>query len=331
MNRPGDSPQGKTGPERLQTLIRVGMYAITLSLVLYLVISRYTGRRPVAEANATGTQSRRSADASSSAKDSDSSTHEYRMQLGKSLDDSTIKRADVVGKSPSDDPDNETRIVLGLDDVRDGPGIEPTVLYYYLREVIRRGDNDVAIQDAPLVSATALRREPDRYRGRPVALKGSIRLLEIMKLPPNPSGVTELYDGWAASAKGREVHLCRFLCPKRTPLKIGQTVMLRGVFMKVYRYSTEKAGPQEAPLIIVNRPQLLETPGIPGFPGGGILITVLVVLLVVYFLMMVYVQRRRKYMYERLEARRKSVLSRLRRAEIDDEMVENEPEESGTS
>jgi hypothetical protein len=313
----------------VQIIIRIAMYAVTLSLVLYLIISRYAGHRPEAGAAPAETTLEGPGGTSATAKSPDPTTGEYRIDVGKSLENSTIRREGPVPAAP-DGSDNETRLIMGIDEVRDGPGLEPDPLYYLVDRVVRLGDNDVSIADAPTVSVSTLQREPDRWRGRPVALKASIRRLEVLSLPANPSGVTQLWDGWVASTYDGRVHLCRFLCPKRMPLRVGQTVMLRGLFMKIYRYATEKAGPQEAPLIIVNEPQVLaDASGLPSVPGGGILVTLLVVLLVVYLLMMVYIQRRKKYMYERVEARRKSVLAKLRQEEAEESANVRDAGESG--
>jgi len=309
----GESPRRRTGPERLQLFLRIGLYATTLSLVLYLVISRYAGGQPdvtTPPAEAPG--------------DSSASTPAEKKEEGQS--EEYVVKGPTIHRETSD----EDAI---LDDVMDGSRLNATAVYYLLHKVIELGDDDVTIVEAPQVSTTVLEREPDRWRGQPVSLTGTIQRVAVMKLSENPSGVRECWDAWAASSRGgNEIHLFRFICPKQAALREGQTVRVRGLFLMIFRYATEKSGPQAAPVIVCNKPVIAEAPGLPTIPGGGIVLIVLVGLLVVYFLLMVYVQRRKKYMYERLEARRKAVLSKLRQEEAGEpeaDAAEDEPDEPG--
>jgi len=224
------------------------------------------------------------------------------------------KPDNATAARPSFDNLSEAEAIVGLESIRDGATIEPLPLYYLIREVEeRKPADDLFMKRVPLVTLAQLRADPDKFRAKPVAVRGSIIRLDRSKLPENPSGIREVLDGdLLVGAEG----ICMFLSSRVVPVREQQYVEIRGLFMKLIRYSAKGNRQEDAPLIITSHPVLLRALGQE--PGGSFptwLITVLAVLLVAYFVLMFVMRYRRQGTNRQFEARRKAkeLLARVSR------------------
>jgi len=228
----------------------------------------------------------------------------------------------TVPSSPVMDNATELGALIGLDAITDGAAIERQPLYYLLREVSeRRPADDLFMKRVPVVSLAELRADPDRFRLKPVTVRGQIIRLERSTLEENPSGIRVVLEGDLVS--GRE-GLCMFLCSRLASVRLNQEVEVRGLFMKLVRYAGRGGRQEEAPLVIASHPVPLSPSG--RHDAGGFapekLIALLAGLVVIYFVMMFILRRRQQRRNPLLEARRKARELTSRKAESAEESEE---------
>ncbi len=117
------------------------------------------------------------------------------------------------------------------------------------------------------VKPIQLKAEPDFYRGKPVAIRGELRGIEVLPTKNNPMGVERYYSLWirpdvsavhpfnvyvAELPEGLELSETRF-----TPFN-GRQVSLIGAFFKVRTYEDAGGTISEAPLIFSKSFEILE-------------------------------------------------------------------------
>jgi hypothetical protein len=260
--------------------------------------------------------------------DNDTGGKEYVLDTRTSL--LVGKPDNITVARPSLDNASEVAAIVGLESIRDGATIESLPLYYLIREVEeRKPADDLLMKQVALVTLAELRADPDRFRAKPVAVRGTIIRVEKSSLPENPSGIREVLDG--DLLVGRE-GICMFLASRLAPVRENQYVEIRGLFMKLIRYSAKGNRQEDAPLIITSHPVLIRTAGDDTervFPTS--LVTILAVLVVAYFALMFVIRYRRQGTNRQLEARRKAkeLLARVSktREETQEETREEAPEE----
>lgn len=213
--------------------------------------------------------------------------------------------ADNAPTTPPDDNAADVAAIVGLESIKDGATIEPQPLYYLLRQVEeRRPADDLFMRRVPVVTLAELRADPDRFRAKPVTIRGKIIRLKRSTLAENPSGIREVLDG--DLLVGQE-GICMFLASRIAPVRENQVVDIHGIFMKLVRYSGKGGRQEDAPLVITSHPAPVCAPrgAVRKFPTKTIF-TILVVLFVVYFVMVIVLRRRQQAVNPRLQARRKT-------------------------
>jgi len=203
--------------------------------------------------------------------------------------------------------DNATAAIVGLDAVKDGALIEPQPLYWLLREVEDKYPaDDVFMKRAPMTSLEELKAKPQDFRGKPVAVRGSIVRVERSSLPENPSGIRVVLDGDIVDpAHG----MCSFLTTRIVPVANGSTVELRGLFMKLVSYKTMDGRTELVPLVLVSQPLVVRAAPASGNPGSGgpsWLISILVLLFVGYIALQFALRRKGAATNRAVDARRRA-------------------------
>lgn len=211
----------------------------------------------------------------------------------------------AVVAPPVDDNAAEVEAIVGLDSIRDGADIEPQPLFYLLREVEQKCPADnLFMKRAPVVTPVELRKNPDKWRVKPVTVRGKLRHVETSTLPENPSGIREVLDGYVVV--GRE-GVCRFFATRPGRFRKGQDVIIHGLFMQLLRETDKGERSSEAPLVVTSHLVTVPPPDAPVRPVSFTPIISALVGLGVVYLVLMYVLRRRQQRGNRLlEARRKA-------------------------
>ncbi len=102
------------------------------------------------------------------------------------------------------------------------------------------------VEDSDMLAAYQF---PARFRGQMMKFRGTLVLLEKVKLEDNPAGLDAYYDGILHSMD--RVHVRVRFVNKPTNVVPGDLVAVRGLFMKVHKYEarSEDSAP-EVPLLI---------------------------------------------------------------------------------
>jgi len=108
----------------------------------------------------------------------------------------------------------------------------------------------------PFPAFVDLFQHPEVYHGRPVTLRGHVRLLRQLSADENASGITTLYEAWLYtddSQSNPAVIVCTSI-PDGMPLgsDLVEQVEVTGFFFKIYGYSA-KDTTRIAPLILAQR------------------------------------------------------------------------------
>lgn len=283
--------KGRGGPLGLQTILRLMTILIVIVGVAYLgpiYYRRIFGAKPAPAVTP------------------DNTTEEvtYDIDLRRFPLPTSPDNLPVVPSS--DDNAADVRAIVGLESIRDGATIEAQPLYYLLREVeTRRPADNLFMRRAPVVALSELRADPDKFRLKPVIIRGTIGRVERSSLAENPSGIREVLEG--ELVVGRE-GICMFITSRVGRVRVGQTVELRGLFVKLVTYGAKGGTQESAPLVVASHPVFAGAEG-KGPVGGASwhgLLVVLVLLFVVYFVMMFVLRRRQQGRNALLEARRKA-------------------------
>ncbi len=295
--------QARGGPLGVQTVLRLMTILIVIIGVAYLGPIYYKRIFHAKPEPAPGTGAPTGTVLPRLAADNDAGEVTYDIDLRhfplpKSADNAPVSAA-------SDDNASEVAAIVGLDAIQDGAAIERQPLYYLLREVeTRRSADDLFMKRAPVVTLAELRADPDKFRCKPVTVRGKIIRLESSTLPENPSGIREVMEG--DLLVGRE-GICMFLCSRRVSLRINQEVAIHGLFMQLVRYAAAGGRQEDAALVITSHPSILGAARGKRMPVSlNTLIGILVMLFIVYFVMMLILRRRQQSRRTLFEVRRKA-------------------------
>jgi len=295
--------QTRGGPLGVQTVLRLMTILIVIIGVAYLgpIYYKRMFRAKPEPAQPTGTSPGSVLPRVAVDNDAGEVTYDIdlrRFRLSRSADNAPVPAV-------TDDNAAEVAAIVGLDAIRDGAAIEPQPLYYLLREAeTRRPADDLFMKRAPVVTLAELRAEADKFRCKPVVIRGTVNRVERSTLPENPSGIRQVLEG--ELVVGRE-GLCMFLTTRVGPLSVGQDVELRGLFMKLVTYASRGGGQDTAPLVIASHPVFLRTgKTASGGRSWDVLLTVLMLLAVIYLVMIFVLRRRQRSRNVLLEARRKA-------------------------
>ena len=96
-------------------------------------------------------------------------------------------------------------------------------------------------------------RQPDVYRGKPVATRGTIRRIVRRRAPPNDAGLSEYFQVWFQPHDNPAAPLavfCRRLPENLVPADdVAESATVRGVFFKRWAYQAQDVA-RAAPLLI---------------------------------------------------------------------------------
>jgi len=247
-------------------------------------------------------------------------------------DDNGAKRAEYA----FDPQSGELRRVN--DDLRSaflGPildGSDPSFLQFCrLLEKVNRHlpADDPTMEAAREVDPGELAADPEKYRGLPVTVRGTVAYRQRQPLPDNPTGLKAFVEMEIdVPGQGR----CVVAASRVSEQAEGQAVVIHGLFMQMVTRKAKGGEKITAPLLITSHP-------IPVVPrkgvatGTSVMITIVAVLFVVYFVMMFMLRRKSQRRNPILEARRKVRALAAQRKEGEtapDETEAAESDEHGT-
>jgi hypothetical protein len=164
-----------------------------------------------------------------------------------------------------EDPDLHVAVVVALrleplayidapeppEPIVDGNRAEARALYWFLNRLRQMPFAELREKADPDLTFLDLTVNTERYRGRPVVLRGELRRLVKMQLKENPLGLEHVYYGQIVD-KDREMNT--FYC-LRVPEGIRKKapVALYGYFMKKWTYVSEGRREIESPIFVGQR------------------------------------------------------------------------------
>ncbi len=129
--------------------------------------------------------------------------------------------------------------------------------YYYLLDLARRNParwmDEHARRD---VTWSHLLRDPDKYRGQLIFLKGRLRRLIEDDAGENEFGIAKRYEGWLYTDEGGQFPYAVIASEPPTGMPLGsiyEWVSVSGYFLGWYRYTTQEGKPHAAPILLACR------------------------------------------------------------------------------
>jgi hypothetical protein len=131
--------------------------------------------------------------------------------------------------------------------------IEPDP-YYYLLDLARRNPakwmDEHARRD---VTWAHLFRNPDKYRGQLIFLRGRLRRLSQEDVGSNDYGFTARYEGWLYTDEGGQFPYAVIVSDPPTGMPLGlinEPVTVAGYFLGWYRYHNQEGKVHAAPILL---------------------------------------------------------------------------------
>jgi hypothetical protein len=163
--------------------------------------------------------------------------------------------------------------------------------YYYLLDLARRNPpkwlDEHARRD---VTWAHLFRDPDKYRGQLIFLKGRLRRLVEDDAGENEYGFVKRYEGWLYTDEGGQYPYAVIVSDPPTGMPLGsiyEWVSVSGYFLGWYRYTSQEGKPHAAPILLGRRFHWHQQPPVRpdiglGLTGGLIAAAIAAIGLIVF-------------------------------------------------
>jgi len=176
------------------------------------------------------------------------------------------------------------------------PAADP---YYYLLDLARHNPAEWIERHARRDLTWAhLLREPAKYRGQLVLLRGRLRRLVRDELDSNEYGLETRYEGWLYTEESGKYAYATIVTdpPAGMPLgSINESVTVAGYFLGWWRHHNQEGKPTSSPLILgrrINWHQYAERPDVVFARSHAIVLAVLATVAVGGFLAIALYRRR---------------------------------------
>lgn len=129
--------------------------------------------------------------------------------------------------------------------------------YYYLLDLARRNPSKWLDEHARRdVTWAHLFRDPDKYRGQLIFLKGRLRRLVDDDTGENDYGFMKRYEGWLYTDEGGQYPYAVIVSDPPTGMPLGsihESVSVSGYFLGWYRYTSQEGKVHAAPILLGRR------------------------------------------------------------------------------
>ncbi len=142
-----------------------------------------------------------------------------------------------------------------LDEVKDNSPVEELPFYYLLKKAKALSD-DEGIHAK--VDVKALFQEPESFRGKLVELVGTVYKLYDYELDDNPSGIRQVYHAELGDSS-YQLFTTVFTEPP-AGIKEGDSVLVRGYFLKVRSYEDTEGRNRAAPVLVAGKLEKVTSP-----------------------------------------------------------------------
>ena len=136
-----------------------------------------------------------------------------------------------------------------LESVRDGGfGREHRAVYYLINKIMGMTAEQITQAVDKSITPTEMKTSPEKVRGKFVSFTGPIIQLRKQVLDSNPTGLSECYVGYLLNTDDQP---CMFyVLDNPAGLEELHPARIDGIFMKNYRYVTQRSTEREASVII---------------------------------------------------------------------------------